>query len=156
MAMTAPAAPGGRAAQALGRELLAQRARLVQTLGANAEAERALGESQDMGSGWGQEACVASALAAEEILFALDHEERARLTDVEAALRRLARGRYGLCEGCGRPIPPARLHAVPWARQCVGCAGRLETGRPGSSVGRRTDRTGRRRGVQRDPEGGQP
>jgi RNA polymerase-binding transcription factor DksA len=156
MATTAPAAPGGQAKQALGRELQAERARLVWTLRANAEAERALGESQDGGGGWGQEACVASALVAEELLAALDHEERARLTDVEAALRRLARGRYGLCEGCGRPIPPARLQAVPWARQCVGCAGRLETGRPGSGLGRRTDRTGRRFGTQRPPEGGQP
>jgi DnaK suppressor protein len=153
MAMTAP---GGRTARALGRELQAERARLVWTLRATAEAERARGESQDGAGGWGQEACVAAALAEEELLAALDHAERARLTDVEAALRRLARGRYVLCEGCGRPIPPARLRAVPWARQCVGCAGRPETVRPGSCLRRRADRTGRRFGTQRAPEGGQP
>src|SRR5262245_21264246 len=125
MAVAAPGAPGVRGG--LGRR--AERDRLRQTLRANAEAECALGESQGGAAGWEQGACVASTLAEEELLVALDQGERVRLADIEAALRRLARGRYGLCEGCGRPIPPDRLHAVPWTPRCLDCAGRPEATR---------------------------
>ena len=131
-----PAPPATRAERALGRELRAERARLLRTRGANAEAERALGDAQGGAGGWGQEACVASDLAAEELMVTLDQKEQRRLADVEAALRRLAQGRYGRCEGCGRPIPAARLRAVPWTRRCVACAGRLDALRCRSRAGR--------------------
>lgn len=39
-----------------------------------------------------------------------------------AALDRLRRGRYGVCESCGRPVGDARLTALPWATRCVRCA----------------------------------
>ena len=45
-----------------------------------------------------------------------------QLVEVEAALARIAQGRYGTCAACGRPVPPARLTARPTARTCVGCA----------------------------------
>lgn len=57
-------------------------------------------------------------------LAALVAQVRERLAEVEAALERLARGTYGTCEVCGRPIAPARLEVRPTARTCVGCAGR--------------------------------
>jgi DnaK suppressor protein len=47
---------------------------------------------------------------------------RRRLADVEAALERRRAGGYGVCEVCGRPIPPERLAARPSARTCVACA----------------------------------
>lgn len=37
------------------------------------------------------------------------------------ALRRLAAGTYGLCDGCGHRIPLARLRAVPETHLCIGC-----------------------------------
>ena len=43
------------------------------------------------------------------------------LREVEAALERMDRGTYGLCETCGAQIPPERLEARPYARQCVTC-----------------------------------
>jgi DnaK suppressor protein len=49
-------------------------------------------------------------------------QTRARLVDVDAALDRVARGTYGLCERCGAPIPEARLEARPVARTCVPCS----------------------------------
>lgn len=44
---------------------------------------------------------------------------RAQLGEVDAALRRVTEGTYGVCEVCGEPIPPARLEARPTARTCV-------------------------------------
>lgn len=41
------------------------------------------------------------------------------LSDVEAALERLEKGTYGICEACGRPIGAERLEAVPATRFCV-------------------------------------
>jgi DnaK suppressor protein len=55
-------------------------------------------------------------------LGALIQQARRRLDDIEAARMRVAEGRYGLCETCGRPIAPARLAARPVARTCIGCA----------------------------------
>lgn len=41
------------------------------------------------------------------------------LADVEAALKRLDAGTYGICEACGRPIPGERLDALPATRFCI-------------------------------------
>ncbi len=49
---------------------------------------------------------------------------RESLNDVEAALAKLDKGTYGICEGCGQPIAPARLEAKPAARLCMECASR--------------------------------
>lgn len=46
---------------------------------------------------------------------------RQSLEQINGALRRIADGRYGDCEKCGRRIPPARLEVVPHARFCVPC-----------------------------------
>ncbi len=47
---------------------------------------------------------------------------RESLGDVEAALAKLDNGTFGVCEGCGQPIAPARLEAKPAARFCIDCA----------------------------------
>jgi DnaK suppressor protein len=57
-------------------------------------------------------------------LDALVRAARDRLDEIDAASARLAEGRYGICESCGRPIAPARLEARPVARTCIDCAGR--------------------------------
>jgi len=62
---------------------------------------------------------VADAMAAMDI--ASVSRVLAILTDVEAALARLADGSYGECVDCGVPIPFARLSAYPAAKRCVGC-----------------------------------
>lgn len=49
-----------------------------------------------------------------------------QLTMVEDALRRLEAGTYGVCEGCGQEIDPARLEVLPQAHLCVECQSRLE------------------------------
>ena len=47
---------------------------------------------------------------------------REQVAAVDAALRRLAAGRYGVCDRCGRPIGAERLAARPAAPTCIGCA----------------------------------
>jgi RNA polymerase-binding transcription factor DksA len=42
--------------------------------------------------------------------------EQDALYEVDAALRRIVDGGYGVCEQTGRRIPAARLRAVPWTR----------------------------------------
>ncbi len=44
------------------------------------------------------------------------------LAQVDGALGRLGGGVYGICEGCGKGIPVARLDALPHTRFCVNCA----------------------------------
>jgi len=44
------------------------------------------------------------------------------LAELDAAEARLSAGAYGICEGCGRDIPSARLLIRPAARRCVACA----------------------------------
>jgi DnaK suppressor protein len=47
---------------------------------------------------------------------------------VRDALAKLASGTYGNCETCHRPIPTARLEAVPYARRCLSCQESMEDG----------------------------
>jgi DnaK suppressor protein len=47
--------------------------------------------------------------------------ERRMLADIEAALSRLAIGRFGWCEQCGRVIATTRLTEMPQARYCAAC-----------------------------------
>ena len=46
----------------------------------------------------------------------------ATVADIDRALERIDSGTYGLCIGCGMPIPEERLQAVPWAALCVPCS----------------------------------
>ncbi len=48
------------------------------------------------------------------------------LLEVNAAIRRILEGSYGICEASGQPIPPDRLRAVPWTRYTREVEERLE------------------------------
>lgn len=47
---------------------------------------------------------------------------RQLLTEVEAALERLAAGCYGICLECGALIGESRLRVQPWTTTCLRCA----------------------------------
>jgi RNA polymerase-binding transcription factor DksA len=53
---------------------------------------------------------------------ALLDQARNQVAAIDAALERLAAGRYGVCERCGQPIGAGRLAARPAAVTCVRCA----------------------------------
>lgn len=40
---------------------------------------------------------------------------------IETALKNLKDGSYGQCEACEKPIPLARLQALPYATLCIHC-----------------------------------
>ena len=56
-----------------------------------------------------------------EILFELSDNERKILRDVDAALRKMEKGTYGLCEHCKKAIEKKRIKALPSARYCMVC-----------------------------------
>ena len=58
-------------------------------------------------------------------LSLLTHEQDA-LHELNAALRRIQEGCYGICEETGQPIPASRLRAVPWTRHTREVEERLE------------------------------
>ncbi len=64
-----------------------------------------------------------------EVTAALRLAAHTALTEVEAALARLAAGHYGNCLLCEQPISHARLEIVPMAALCMTCQRESETGR---------------------------
>lgn len=53
----------------------------------------------------------------------IDHH---KLRLIDAALARLDRQEFGICNECGEDIPVKRLNALPWAESCVGCQEQLD------------------------------
>ena len=86
----------------LSRELLQDDLQLRRTEGADVLDRAALREPQP-------------------VLQSLRDSQRRELAEIDAALRRIQAGSYGLCESCGRPIARQRLRAIPQARTCVEC-----------------------------------
>ena len=57
-------------------------------------------------------------------LEGLRAEQEREREELASALARWDAGSYGVCGGCGRPIPVARLRVRPMATLCVSCAER--------------------------------
>ena len=53
------------------------------------------------------------------------------LNEIEAALKRLEKGTYGICEATGKPIAAERLRVLPWTRLSKAAAARLEVANGG-------------------------
>ncbi len=49
-----------------------------------------------------------------------------KLTDIDAALRSIDKGEYGICERCGEEIDISRLEIKPDAIMCVKCQSEVE------------------------------
>jgi len=48
--------------------------------------------------------------------------------EIAAAIQRIDNGLFGTCEECAETIPKERLQALPYARYCVHCAEKLDSG----------------------------
>ncbi len=44
-----------------------------------------------------------------------------KLSNIDAALRAIEKGQYGICERCGNPIETERLEVKPDATLCLNC-----------------------------------
>jgi RNA polymerase-binding protein DksA len=64
----------------------------------------------------------------QENTLGLMDSERKLLAEIDAALERIEKNKYGICEGEGETIAKVRLKAIPWARYCVKCASLSEKG----------------------------
>jgi DnaK suppressor protein len=57
--------------------------------------------------------------AHDEISSQLAEVESRELALIDNALERMRAGTYGICEVTGKPIPLARLQALPYATMCI-------------------------------------
>jgi DnaK suppressor protein len=61
-----------------------------------------------------------------DFALSLLSQEQDALYEIEEALKRIDGGTYGVCEMSGKPIPHARLEAIPFARYTVECQTLIE------------------------------
>ena len=71
---------------------------------------------------------TASVTLDREIDYTLEENAEAVLAAIDAALGRIEEGTFGTCRTCGQPIVEARLEALPYAIQCIGCKRKDERG----------------------------
>ncbi len=66
------------------------------------------------------------AMQAQAMAKASEERRAALLRGIDAALRRVEDGSYGLCRDCEEPIDPRRLEFDPTVLRCVDCAAKFE------------------------------
>lgn len=62
----------------------------------------------------------------QELALRVLGSEQDTLDQIETAIERIEDGSYGRCMACGEKIPETRLHAIPYAADCVRCASQQE------------------------------
>lgn len=62
-----------------------------------------------------------------EFLLSLSDAEREQLFQIDAALKRIRRGDFGICQMCQRDIGRKRLNALPWTPLCIDCQEKAES-----------------------------
>ena len=97
-------------------KLESRREDAVQLLGRLASETRALDVDSPQDTG---DQSIGS--IAKESLFQQTSQRRRLVRMIEAALRRIADGTYGVCVACAGDIPRKRLEALPWTDCCLRC-----------------------------------
>jgi DnaK suppressor protein len=69
-----------------------------------------------------------------DFALSLLSQEQDALYEIDEALKRIELGTYGKCEMSAKPIPRARLEAIPFARFTVECQSQLEKQNKASRV----------------------
>jgi len=54
-------------------------------------------------------------------LLSIEHSLELKLKNIDLALEKIERGKYGRCEKCGKEISEDRLKVSPEARLCLKC-----------------------------------
>lgn len=97
------------------REKLRQE--LEQTLAEIQRLEQKLEDKADYGIGKGE-----PTIYDWELNLALKQSLENKVRSIEAALRKVEEGGYGICKECGDPISEERLAILPHTTVCVKCA----------------------------------
>jgi RNA polymerase-binding protein DksA len=71
---------------------------------------------------------VATVTFDRELDYSLEENEERLLEAIDAALKRIDEGTYGICSTCSRPVGDERLEALPWTTQCIDCKRKEERG----------------------------
>ena len=69
---------------------------------------------------------IADSLTEAELGFKLKNSEEIILAAIDAALKRIEEGTYGICQDCGARITDERLDVMPYAVRCVSCKSEYE------------------------------
>lgn len=111
--------------QKLQKALLKKRARITGNV-EKLESESFMNSQKDFSgdiSGYKTHiADIGSDASGMELMLGLASNQQKLLQQVNDALQRIEDGTYGYCAICGKPIPEARLEAIPEAELCLSCA----------------------------------
>ena len=99
------------------QQLIKRRADLLDEISGDESLLNSLGASSERGDS----ADLASGNTAGEISAQLAGVEFKEIANIDRALCRMSDKTYGICEGCNKNIPMARLEAVPHASFCIDC-----------------------------------
>ncbi len=97
------------------RERLEQRLQLSR--GELARLEERLRAKGDYGHGKGDPLVVGW-----ELDLARRQKVETEIRQIEAALKRIDEGAYGICRACQAEIDPERIEALPYTTLCISCA----------------------------------
>jgi DnaK suppressor protein len=68
----------------------------------------------------------ATALYDRELDYTFEESVERVIEAIDAALKRIEDGTYGICENGGEQIPLERLEAIPWTTLCIDCKRKAE------------------------------
>ncbi|MEO0132262.1 MAG: TraR/DksA C4-type zinc finger protein [candidate division WOR-3 bacterium] len=60
-----------------------------------------------------------------EVISQISSYDAKILRQIDEALKRIREKKYGICVGCQKPIPKARLKALPYTDLCIECSKKL-------------------------------
>ncbi len=72
------------------------------------------------------EADQAGAENSREVSILLSTRNKGKVLAIDAALKKIQEGNYGICEECSENIGAGRLKAMPLARYCTACQSQVE------------------------------
>ncbi|MBI5428669.1 MAG: TraR/DksA family transcriptional regulator [Nitrospinae bacterium] len=103
-------------------KLMASRQELFRMIESSQEMERNVNDLT-----FSNEIDLASSLEGREMVFQLASRDRNELKMINDALFKMAKGTYGICESCSKPIGTKRLQIMPLTKFCIDCQESMET-----------------------------
>jgi RNA polymerase-binding protein DksA len=64
---------------------------------------------------------MASNMIEDEIVMSITQGEAKEIEQIDNALEKIKKGKYGVCDNCGKSINKQRLMAIPFVKLCIKC-----------------------------------